>query len=137
MNPLADNTDQMMPLGPFVLMTGSLLLMAVVLVVVGVLGARRRIRPNEFFGIRTAYTRSSEFAWYTVHELAARWTVVAGLVCLTGLVLLPVATTPNGQIAAVIAPMGFSMLLLFAGMWRAQKGARTREARSAGRSDPP
>lgn len=135
MNPLAVTADQVMPLGAFVSMMGSLLLMAAVLVVMGVLGARRRIRPNEFFGIRTSYTRSSEFAWYTVHELAARWSVVAGLVCLPGLVLLPVAATPNGQIAAVIAPMGFSMLLLFVGMWRAQKGSRAREAREAGRAD--
>lgn len=137
MDPLATTANQMMPLGAFVAMLGSLLLMAVVLVVMGVLGAQERVRPNEFFGIRTPYTRSSDFAWYTVHRLAARWSVVAGLVCLPGLVLLPVATTPNAQIAAVLVPIGFSLLLLLFGVWRAQKVSRAREAREAGRADLP
>lgn len=137
MNPLADNADQMIPLGPFIMLMASVVLMVVVLVLMGVLGAQRRIRPNDFFGIRTAYTRSSDFAWYTVHEVSARWSVVAGLVCLPSLVLLPVATTPNGQIAAVLVPMGLALVLLFVGMWRAHRVTRAREARAAGRADLP
>ncbi|WP_017584992.1 SdpI family protein [Nocardiopsis ganjiahuensis] len=137
MNPLAENTDQMMPLIPFVLVMSSVVVMAVVLVLMGVLGARRRIKPNGFFGIRTAYTYSSDFAWYTVHGLAARWSVMAGIACLPSLVLIPVATTPNGQIAALLVPMGLGMLLLTFGMWRAHKVARAREVREAGRADLP
>lgn len=137
MNPLAENTDQMLPLVPFVVIMVTVVLMAGVLVLMGVLGARRRIKPNEFFGIRTAYTRSSEFAWYTVHEVSARWSVAAGLACLPALVLIPAATTPNGQIAAVLAPMGLSIVLLALGSWRAHKVTRQREAGEAGRADLP
>lgn len=137
MYPLTDNADQLMPLPPFIMLMVSVVLMAVVLVVMGVMGARRRIRPNEFFGIRTAYTRSSDFAWYTVHEVSARWSIVGGLVCLPTLVLLPLATTPNGQIAAVLVPMGLGLVLLFVGVWRAYKVSRAREAREAGRADLP
>ncbi|QVJ02187.1 SdpI family protein [Nocardiopsis eucommiae] len=137
MNPLAASSDQMMPLGAIALMMASLLLMAVALVLMGVRGARRRIRPNRLFGIRTAYTFSGDFAWYTVHELAAPWSIVAGLVCLPGLVLLPVAATPNLQVAAVLAPIGASLVVLLVGTWRAHRVARERAARDAGRADLP
>ncbi|GAA1458661.1 SdpI family protein [Nocardiopsis exhalans] len=137
MNPLAENADQMMPPVPFVILMVTVVLMAGVLVLMGVLGAQRRIKPNEFFGIRTAYTRSGEFAWYTVHEVSARWSIVAGLVCLPSLVLLPIATTPNGQIAALLVPMGISVTLLVLGSWRAHKVTRERQAREAGRADLP
>ena len=137
MNPLAEYADQTMPLFPFVIIMVTVVLMAGVLVLMGVLGAQRRIRPNEFFGIRTAYTRSGEFPWSTVHEVSARWSIVAGLVCLPSLVLIPVATTPNGQIAALLVPMGLSLTLLVLGSWRAHKVSREREAREAGRADLP
>jgi uncharacterized membrane protein len=134
MDPLSTAADQTMPVGVLVVMMGTLLLMAVVLVLMGVRGGQGRIRPNGHFGIRTGYTFSSDFAWYTVHRVAARWSVAGGLACLPGLVLLPVATTPNGQIAAVLAPMGLSLLLLFFGTWRAHKVSRAREAPEAGRA---
>lgn len=137
MNPLAAASDQTMPLGAFLSMMGCLLLMTVVLVLMGALGARRRIRPNEFFGIRTRYTRSSEDAWYTVHELSAHWSIAAGLVCLPGLALLPVATTPSGEAAAVLVPIGISLVVLLTGTGRAHRLAREREAGEVGRADLP
>jgi uncharacterized membrane protein len=136
-NPLAENADQTMPLIPFVIIMVTVVFMAGVLVLMGVLGAQRRIKPNEFFGIRTAYTRSGEFAWYTVHEVSARWSIVAGLVCLPSLVLIPVAATPNGQVAGLLVPMGISVTLLVLGSWRAHRVSREREARQAGRADLP
>ncbi|AFR05807.1 SdpI family protein [Nocardiopsis alba] len=54
--------EETIPLGPLVLLTLTTAGGALLLIVMGVMGARRRIRPNDFFGIRTAYTRSSEDA---------------------------------------------------------------------------
>ncbi|MFE9242885.1 SdpI family protein [Nocardiopsis sp. NPDC006938] len=130
-------TDQMMPPFAALAMAGCLLLVTAVLVYVGVQGGRRGLRPSPFVGIRTAYTRSSESAWYAVHKAAARWNVAAGLVCLPGLFWLPLAATPEGQAAAVLVPIGASTVVLLTGVLRAHRVAREREAREAGRADLP
>ncbi|MET9709335.1 SdpI family protein [Nocardiopsis alba] len=118
--------EQTIPLGPLVLLTLTTAGGALVLIVMGVMGARRRIRPNDFFGIRTAYTRSSEEAWYAVHEASARWTVVAGLLFLPAAILPPLISDPRGQIAAVLVPVGVGTVLLLVGSWRGHRVARRR-----------
>ncbi|GAB3734366.1 SdpI family protein [Nocardiopsis nanhaiensis] len=137
MHSLADAQDQMIPFVPLLLLLSSLGLMSVVLVVMGIMGRRRMIRPNRFFGIRTSYTYSSDLAWYTVHEAASRWSLLAGVAMLPALALIPAVTTVNGQLAATLAPTAVSLTLLFIGMWRAQRFSRECEAREAGRADLP
>lgn len=134
MTRLAQATEQTIPLAPLILTELSLLGGVVVLVLMGVYGAQGRIKPNEFFGIRTRFTRSSDAAWYAVHEASARWSILAGIALLPAVVLTPFLSSPNGQLIALLAPTIVGMALLLVGSWRGHKIARERLARgSSGR----
>ncbi|MGW5878890.1 SdpI family protein [Nocardiopsis terrae] len=134
---VAQPAEQTIPLAPLILVMLILSGVAAALVAVGVLGARRRIRPNELVGIRTRYTRSSDAAWYAVHEASARWSVLAGLAFLPAVLLTPLVSDPDGQIVAILGPMSAGTLLLIVGAWRGHRLARERLAREEGRADLP
>ncbi|GHC75403.1 hypothetical protein GCM10007079_10610 [Nocardiopsis terrae] len=134
---IAQPAEQTIPLAPLILVMLSLSGAAVALVAMGVLGARRRIGPNELFGIRTRYTRSSDAAWYAVHEACARWSVLAGLAFLPAVVLTPLVSDPDAQTVAILGPVSAGMLLLITGLRRGHRLARERLAREEGRADLP
>lgn len=57
-----------------------------VFLAMGRMGARRTLKPNALFGIRTRRTMRSEEIWYEAHALAAPWSLAAGFVALIGAV---------------------------------------------------
>lgn len=132
---LAQTAEETIPFGPLIMVVLSMLACTVVLVLMGVYGAQRGIRPNDFFGIRTRFTRSSDSAWYAVHEASARWSILAGIAFLPAAVLTPFLSTPNAQIIAILVPTTVGTALLVVGSWRGHRVARKRLAGEAsGRS---
>lgn len=137
MTPLAQSADQTIPLASLILTALSMAGASVVLVLMGVRGARRTLAPNDFFGIRTRFTRSSDAAWYTVHEAAARSTILAGALFLPAAILPPLLSEPSWYIAAILIPTTVGTALLLLGSWRAHRVARRHLAREEGRADLP
>lgn len=137
MTPLAQSADQAIPLAPLLLTVLSMVGASVALVSMGVYGGRRKIAPNDFFGIRTRFTLSSEAAWYAVHEVSARWSILAGLAFLPAAILPPLLSDPDGQIAVILIATTVGTVLLFAGSWRAHRVVRRDLARQEGRADLP
>ncbi|WDZ89727.1 SdpI family protein [Nocardiopsis sp. HUAS JQ3] len=112
-----------------VLIMAILAVAPAILIASGWLGARGLIRPNLVFGIRTTYTLSDD-AWYTVHALAGNWTIASGAVMALSVALTPFFTDDiRLQAAAMLAPVGTGLILLFLGVWRAERIARARAAR--------
>lgn len=137
MIPSAQGVDSTIPLAPLLLTVLSMAGAAVALVLMGVHGAKRRVPPNDFFGIRTRFTRSGDAAWYAVHEASARWSILAGIAFLPAAILTPLISDPKGQVAAILIPATVGTGLLLVGSWRAHRVARRRLAREEGRADPP
>ncbi|UOE20116.1 SdpI family protein [Thermobifida halotolerans] len=93
----------------------------------GVMGARERLRPNLFVGIRTAYTLRNERAWYTVHRKSSPWVVASGASFLVGGVGLLLAENPAVQLSSVLAACALTLLLLVTGTVLAHRAARREE----------
>jgi uncharacterized membrane protein len=105
---------------------------AAALVIVGWLSVRGRLHPNLAFGIRTKYTLSDDDAWYTVHSLAAPWTIASGVAMAVPPIVVAFLDDSLLQLAVILAPMGTGLVLLFLGVWRAERIARARAARDTG-----
>lgn len=131
MTSLAQAAEETIPLGPLILVVLSMLGGTVALVLMGVYGAQRKIKPNDFFGVRTRFTRSSDAAWYAVHEACARWTILGGIAFLPAAIVTPFLSDPNAQIVAILVPTTVGTALLLVGSWRGHKVARERLAREA------
>lgn len=128
---MAQAAQETIPLAPLIMVVLSMLGGAVALVAMGVYGAQRKIKPNDFFGVRTRFTRSSDDAWYAVHEACARWSILGGVAFLPAAIVTPFLSTPNAQIIAILVPTTVGTALLLVGSWRGHKVARKRLAREA------
>ncbi|SIO87223.1 SdpI family protein [Nocardiopsis sp. JB363] len=131
MTSLAQAAEETIPLVPLIMVVLTMLGGALVLVLMGVYGAQRKLKPNDFFGVRTKFTRSSDAAWYAVHEACARWSILGGIAFLPAAILTPLLSDPNGQIVAILVPTTVGTALLLVGSWRGHKVARRRLAREA------
>ncbi|WP_444961020.1 SdpI family protein [Nocardiopsis sp. M1B1] len=131
MPPFADNLQYSEPMSGvglvmFVLTLGAT---AAALLIAGYLSGRGRLHPNLAFGIRTKYTLSDDDAWYTVHSLAAPWTIASGVAMAVPPIVVAFLDDFSLQMVVVLAPMGVGLVLLFLGVWRAERTARARAAR--------
>ena len=131
MTSLAQAAEETIPLVPLIMVVLTMLGGALVLVLMGVYGAHRKLKTNDFFGVRTKFTRSSDAAWYAVHEACARWSILGGIAFLPAAILTPLLSDPNGQIVAILVPTTVGTALLLVGSWRGHKVARRRLAREA------
>lgn len=127
----AQAVEETIPLAPLIMVVLSMLGSAVALVAMGVYGAQRKIRPNDFFGVRTRFTRSSDAAWYAVHEASARWSILGGIAFLPAAIVTPFLSDPTAQIIAILAPTTVGTVLLLVGSWRGHRIARKRLAGEA------
>ena len=86
------------------------------LLVVGLLGWRRRLPRNRFVGIRTPATLRSEAAFSAANRVAAPSVLAAGAVCAAGGALTLGTGGPALAVIVTITGTGVVGLLLTAGM---------------------
>jgi uncharacterized membrane protein len=96
--------------GVVLLVTGAGLL------VVGLLGWRRRLPRNRFAGIRTPATLRSETAFSTANRVAAPPVLAAGAVCAAGGALVLGTGGPALAVIVAVTVAGAVGLLLAAGL---------------------
>lgn len=96
---------------------------ALLTLLMGWLGRAGKLRPNQFFGIRTSRTLADEKVWYHVHRKSAGWAIGAGGVGLVGTLGLVALSDGAAQATVLIATLCAYTALIGLGAWLAQRGA--------------
>lgn len=87
----------------------------------GILGIRGKVRPNMLFGIRTTLTLDDPKAWDYVNRKAAPWVIAAGLSLLVATVVIGFAPSGDAQFWAAMGGSAAVVILLTAGVKLAQR----------------
>jgi uncharacterized membrane protein len=92
---------------------------ALLLIGISIPMARRRVRPNPWYGFRTPKTLSDETIWYDANEFSGRMLQRAGYAALIGvgmLAFLPlsVGTKAMADAAVVLASVAWATVVSYA-----------------------
>ncbi|WP_158613005.1 SdpI family protein [Nocardiopsis sp. Huas11] len=92
-------------------------------------GARGKLPPNPYLGIRTTLTADSDEAWYEVHRRAAPWWVVAGIATAIGGFALFLIEDGGFQMGALLVAAAVCLATVIAGALTSSRAVRDRLAR--------
>jgi membrane protein implicated in regulation of membrane protease activity len=94
-------------------------LLGLILVLLGWPLARRRVRPNRWYGLRVPATFADEWVWYEANAVAGRDMVLLGAVLVALALALPVLGMRGTAYAgACSVVLGLGSLVLAARGWR-------------------
>ncbi|CAM3678560.1 hypothetical protein GCM10009799_39870 [Nocardiopsis rhodophaea] len=85
-----------------------ILVTAALLLVAAYMGAKGKLRPNSFFGIRTNLTLSDDEAWYAVHRKSAPWMAASGAATAIGGASLILVKDGQMQVILLLAALGLA-----------------------------
>lgn len=111
------------------LMSGASLLLAALFAHMAWAGARRSLKRNAFYGIRTRSTTSSETAWYAAHEAAVPHSAgIAFTYLVTGIVVATLGNSENEVTVILFSGWAVAMLQTFVAVRVAGAAGRQAEA---------
>lgn len=117
--------DAATPLGIRIYLAVVLAILSGVLFTMGRMGARRTLRPNALFGIRTRRTMSSDEIWYEAHALAAPWSLAAGFVALIGVVPVLLLSDDLLYVVLLLSVMTSTVILVLGSIIAVRQAAET------------
>ena len=103
----------------------SSVVLAVVVGLMGWLGARESLPRNAVFGIRTSSTTASEQAWSAAHKAAAPYSYGSAAVFVVGSIASAVVgTTENQRVILLLGGIALGMIVLCLGARTATEVAK-------------
>lgn len=102
---------------------------AALLLVAAYAGARGKLRPNPYLGIRTTFTAGSDEAWYEVHRRAAPWLAASGIAMAVGGVALFLIEDGGFQMGVLLVAAAVGLTTVAAGALTSSWAVRDRMAR--------
>ncbi|MEU5854588.1 SdpI family protein [Nocardiopsis dassonvillei] len=102
---------------------------AALLLVAAYAGAKGKLRPNPYLGIRTTLTAGSDEAWYEVHRRAAPWLAASGIAMAVGGVALFLIEDGEFQMGVLLVAAAVALTTVAAGALTSSWAVRDRMAR--------
>lgn len=90
------------------------------MIALGLPMARRRVKPNAFYGVRFRDTLADERVWYDVNEVGGRDLVRMGVLQLVG--GLPLAFAPEAWLAPAV--LALAAVIVAYALWMTVRGYR-------------
>ena len=103
---------------------------ALLLLIAAYAGARGKLRPNAFFGIRTHLTSGDDEAWYEVHRKAAPWLALSGVAMAVGGSSLFLVEEGRTQLVVLLAALAVCVTTVITGGLLSSWSVRDERARS-------
>lgn len=107
---------------------------AALLIIAAYAGAKEKLRPNPFFGIRTNLTSGDDEAWYAVHRKAAAWLAVSGFAMAAGGASLFLVKDGQTQLVLLLAALAVCVTMVIAGGLTSSWSVRNEWSRREGAS---